>query len=677
MDKDELLQTYGIYTFNKKRMKELLPNEVFEDYIYSLESGEEVSKKNIKIISEKMKEWALSMGATHYTHWFSSLNGMSAEKHDAFIEPSGQNVYYKFNEDTLLRGESDASSFPNGGLRSTFKARGYTVWDKSSISFIKDGTLYIPSLFYSYTGEALDYKTHLLKSSKVLNKNLIKLLDLLDVQVDRVDSYVGVEQEYFLISKELYHKRLDLVLTGRTLFGKIGIKEQEEVEHYFSPVKEKVKDFMRKLDVELWKYGIPSKTKHNEAAPNQFEVVSVYRKVNTSADHNMLLMNIINEIAEKEGLVCLLHEKPFKGINGSGKHNNWSLITNTNVNLFSPGSNPIDNIPFMCLLSCLVKGLDEYGELLGLSISSYSNEHRLGGNEAPPKIISMCLGEGINDAINCILNKEKNGKYVYKKDELERNRTSPFAFVGNRFEFRGVGSSQSVAFINTILNSILSFEISEFVKELEKGEQPVEIIKKYLKNHRRVIYEGDGYSSNWKEEAKRRGLKEFSFSSSIELLKNKDAMKILLDQEIYSQPEIDSLYQILIDKYCKEIKVEAKTFIYMIEKEIYSPVLDFLNNKIDVYKKIRSINCENEGILNEIKEINSCLEKMMKEVNALKISIKEFQMIKENKLQIIKKYKNQVISTMDKLREIVDNIEESIDKNNWPLPTYIDLLFSL
>lgn len=678
MDKDKLIEDYGKYSFNKKKMKEVLPETVYEEYISCLESGEELSNNSLKVIAEEMKKWALSLGATHYTHWFSSLNGMTAEKHEAFLEPKGNGVYYKFDSEMLLKGESDASSFPNGGLRSTYKARGYTLWDKKSICFIKDKTLYIPSLFYSSSGESLDYKTHLIKSCETLNNNAKTLLKLLGINVNRVDSYVGAEQEYFLILKEHYNRRVDLQMTGRTLIGSLKIKEQEDMEHYFAPTKEKVRDFVRKLDLELWKYGIPSKVEHNEAAPNQFEVVSVYRKVNTASDHNMLLMVLMKEIAENEGLVCLMHEKPFFGINGSGKHNNWSLISDTNNNLFIPGKDPINNLPFLCLLSCLIKGIDEYGELLGLSISSYDNELRLGDKEAPPRIISICLGEGLNKLIEKIkTSKEEKNNFEFSKDDIDRNRTSLFAFVGNRFEFRGVGSSQSIAFVNTILNSILSYEIKLMIKEIRKGNKPMEIVKKYLTNHSKVIFEGDGYSSYWKKEAKRRGLKEFSFIDSINCLRQREIIKVLLEQNIFTQNEINSLYKILLDKYCRKIAVEARTLIHLIDKEIYGASIEFLHKQIQAIKQLKSIKLTNEALFKKVKELNSNIEKLMMRLKEIKISLKEINSNRTNDFEKAKKYQFEIISKMDKLREIVDNIEDSIDKNNWPLPSYMDLLFSL
>ena len=467
-------------------------------------------------------------------------------------------------------------------------------------------------------------------------------------------------------------------MCGRTLIGSLKIKEQEDMEHYFAPTKEKVRDFVRKLNLELWKYGIPSKVEHNEAAPNQFEVVSVYRKVNTASDHNMLLMVLMKEIAEKEGLVCLLHEKPFIDVNGSGKHNNWSLISDTNKNLFAPGNDLISNTSFLCFLSCLIKGIDEYGELLGLSISSYSNELRLGDKEAPPKIISICLGEELNKVIEKI-KFSSNAKTGFKlnKDDIDRNRTSLFAFVGNRFEFRGVGSSQSIAFVNTILNSILSYEIKLMVKEINKGNKPLEVVKKYLINHSKVIFEGDGYSSYWKKEAKRRELKEFSFINSINCLKKKETSKVLLEQNIFTQNEINSLYQILIDKYCKEIEIESKTLIHLIDKEIYGSSIEYLHKQIRTLEKLRNINLVNESMLMKVKELNENIEKMVQQLSKLKISIKEIHVKKINDLEKAKKYQVEIISKMDKLREIVDNIEDSIDKNNWPLPSYMDLLFSL
>ena len=466
METNNLLEEFGSLTFNDEVMKKRIPKSTYKAFHESLEKGEPLSKEVATVVAKAMKIWALEKGATHFTHWFAPLNGTTAEKHDAFLELNGDTPVLEFSGKLLRKGEPDASSFPSGGLRATFEARGYTAWDCTSPAFVKDNSLYIPTLFCSYTGEALDNKTPLLKSCDVLNKEAARLLPLIGLSdATSVTSYVGSEQEYFLVSEEYYKKRMDLKFTGRTLFGANAPKGQELDDHYFGSIKHKVADYMRELDHELWKYGIPSKTKHNESAPAQHEIACIYRNVNITNDNNQLLMQVMKDLAKKHGLRCLLHEKPFAGINGSGKHNNWSVITNTNVNLFKPGKDPINNLPFLASLACIIKGIDEYADLLRLTIASAGNDHRLGGNEAPPAIISVFLGEEIDSIIDSIIENKKvkslktnrfqTGVSVipdFAKDNTDRNRTSPFALTGNKYEFRGVGSSHSIAFANTILN---------------------------------------------------------------------------------------------------------------------------------------------------------------------------------------------------------------------------------
>ena len=675
MDKNELINQYGIYTFDKRKMKERLPSQTYLNYINHLDKNENLSNEDIKIIAEEMKKWALELGATHYTHWFSSLNGMCAEKHIAFLEPNGIEIDYKFNEEALLKGESDASSFPNGGLRSPYKARGYTIWDSSSISFVKDGTLYIPSLFYSYTGESLDYKSHLIKSNEILNDKIIELYKLFDIKINKVDSYVGVEQEYFLVKEESFIKRTDLKLINKTLFGSLSSKTQENTYHYFSPLEKNIRDFMKELDTTLWKYGIPSKIKHNEAAPNQFEIVCVYRKVKTTSDNNLLLMQLINEIAKKHHLRCIINEKPFKGINGSGKHNNWSLITDEGKNLFKPSSDILNDLPFLSLLGCLIKGIDEYNDLLKLSISSFSNEFRLGGNEAPPLVMSLCLGDSLNQVIDVIL--ENKDKVELQDIDLERNRTSPFAFLGNRFEFRGVGSSFSLALVNTILNSILSYEVDEFIKEVSNKERPLNVIKKYIETHKRVIFEGDGYSSFWKEESLKRGLDQKDLFYSMLSLLDEKKVKPLLEQNIFSKEEISSLFCVLSEKYYSDFILEPKVFIGIINKEIFPFLISYINQLISTYLNLVKCNCDNKELKKIIDRFNNLLEIIIIKKDNIEKIVNQIDNSKETIIEKIKKYKDELLSEMDKLREIVDNIEDGIDKNKWPLLSYTDLLFSL
>lgn len=690
MDTNKLIEQYGINTFDDKEMKRRLPKDIYEEFCSSIKKRDKLSNKVVEVIAEKLKEWALEKGCTHFTHWFSSLNGLIAEKHNSFLEPCGKSMVYEFNSDLLKRGEVDASSFPNGGLRSVSKAKGYTYWDCTSSPFIRDKTLFIPSLFYSYRGESLDNKIPLLKSCEALNREGVKLLTLLGEEVDSIDSYVGVEQEYFLIPEELYRKRLDLRLTGRTLFGFISYKEQEMNDHYFSSLSKNIADFMKELDMELWKLGIPSKIKHNEAAPSQHEIACVYRKVNITSDNNLLLMQLLKDIAKKYGLRCLLYEKPFKGINGSGKHNNWSVITNTNINLFESGPDPLHNLPFLATLACIIKGVDEYADLLRLSIVTPGNDFRLGGNEAPPTIISLSLGEKINEIIYSLiegdkLNKNKENKIEgvtfftldLTKDNSDRNRTSPFALTRNKFEFRGVGSSQSIDFVNTILNSILAKEMKEMSRLIEEGKAPLDVIKTFLKEHKRIIFEGDGYSSSWKEEALKRGLQHKKNNiEAIEVFKNKKMTNILIELDILNQIEIDARYEILLDNYCKTLQVEASTVLMISKKQIYPIVIKYLEELSRTSLNLKKLNVDTKYLLKEIRELSSLVNQMQENMSLLEVSYNEIKEKNLSNYQKAKKYRDNVLTRMDKLREIVDNIETRVNKNKWPIPTYVDLLFS-
>lgn len=691
MSTNKLIEQYGCYTFNDEVMKERVPKSTYTSFHESLEKGESLSKECASTIANAMKIWALELGATHFTHWFSPLTGLLAEKHDAFLEPDGDRACLEFSGKLLRKGEPDASSFPTGGLRATFEARGYTAWDCTSPAFVKDGSLYIPTLFCSYTGESLDNKTPLLKSCAVLNKETVKLLSLLGLEVGSVTSYVGAEQEYFLIPEDLYQKRLDLRFTGRTLFGASAPKGQEMDDHYFGSIDKKIADFMKELDNELWKFGIPSKTKHNEAAPSQHEIACVYRKVNITTDNNLLLMQLIKDIAKKHGLRCLLHEKPFKGINGSGKHNNWSIVTDTNNNLFYPGNDPMNNLPFLATLACIVKGIDEYADLLRLSIATPGNDHRLGGDEAPPAIISMFLGDRINQIIDSIiegkeLKKTKNSRFQtgvavipdFSKDNTDRNRTSPFAFTGNKFEFRGVGSSQSIGFVNTILNSILAKEMKLMSEEISKGKKPLEVIKEYLKEHKRIIFEGDGYSSSWEIEAEKRGLSNKKNSiDAIEVLKDKSLTDMLIELDVFTQVEIDSRHEVLLETYCKTMQVEASTSLKMAKNEIYPAIITHLNNLTNTCINLKELELDNNYLVQEIKELSKLTNQMQTQMNNLENTIISIKKTSLSNIEKAIKYRDEVVTSMDKLRVIVDTIETKVDKNIWPIPTYMDLLFSI
>ena len=692
MNTNKILSNYGCYTFNDDVMKERLSEEIYEEFKSSIENGKTMSKECASVIADTMLEWAIELGATHFTHWFAPLTGLTAEKHDAFLEIINDRATLKFNGKLLRKGETDASSFPSGGLRATFEARGYTAWDCTSYAFVKDGSLYIPTLFCAYTGEALDNKTPLLKSCDVLNKEAVRLLNSIGLtEVTSVTSFAGAEQEYFLVDEEYFEKRLDLKLTGRTLYGANPPKGQDLEGHYYGYLNNRIANFMKDLDMELWKYGIPAKTKHNEAAPAQHEIACIYRKVNITTDNNHLLMQLMQDIAKKHGLRCLLHEKPFRGVNGSGKHNNWSIVTNTGVNLFNPGLDPINNIPFLATLACIIKGVDDYQDLLRLSIATSGNDHRLGGNEAPPATISMFLGEALNELINTII----EGKELYEvtrtrfntgvkvipdfqKDNTDRNRTSPFAFTGNKFEFRGVGSSQSIAFANTILNAMLAMTMKEMSDKLEEGYDINEVIKIFLSNHKRIVYEGNCYSEEWKKELKERNLSNLTNTvDAINVLNNKELTKMLVSLGIFTESEITSRYEIMLDSYSKTIQVEASTALYMAKNQIFPACLSYLNKISNTYQPLDNLNMETDYLKKEVVEINELLRQMKDLIEKLEVKIKQAQEVKYDFLLAANLWKNKVFVLMDELRNIVDTLESKVDEKSWPMPTYIDLLFGI
>ena len=692
MDTNKVLSNYGCYTFNDDVMKSRLPKETYDEFKSSLEKGEALSKECAAVIADIMLEWATELGATHFTHWFAPLTGLTAEKHDSFLELIDDKATLKFSGKLLRKGETDASSFPSGGLRATFEARGYTAWDCTSLAFVKDGSLYIPTLFCSYTGEALDNKTPLLKSCDALNKEAVKLLNLIGMtDVTSVTSNVGAEQEYFLVDEEYYEKRLDLKLTGRTLYGANPPKGQELEGHYYGYLNNRVANFMKDLDEELWKYGIPAKTKHNEAAPAQHEIACIYRKVNITTDNNHLIMQLMQDIAKKHGLRCLLHEKPFRGVNGSGKHNNWSVVTNTGVNLFKPGADPINNKAFLATLACMVKGVDDFADLLRLSIATPGNDHRLGGNEAPPATISMFLGEELNDVIEAIINNKqphelKNSRFNtgvsvipdFKKDNTDRNRTSPFAFTGNKFEFRGVGSSQSIAVANTMLNTMLAATMRKMIEKLENGITLNEVIKEFFNNHKRVIFEGNGYSKEWEEEVAKRGLSNLKNTvDAIKVLKNKDLTSALTDLGIFTDLEINSRYEILLDSYSKTIQVEASTALHMAKNQIFPACLSYYDKILNTFKTAQELRLPFSFIYSEVRVLGDLLSNMKKAMDKLENSINEAREVKNDCLKAATIWKDKVLTSMNELRQIVDTLENKVDEKAWPMPTYIDLLFGI
>ncbi len=694
MDMNEFLEDYGCLTFSDDVMKERIPKSTYKAFHEALDKGEALPKEAATVIANAMKIWAIEHGATHFTHWFMPMTGLTAEKHDAFLEPEGVGkATLEFSGKTLRKGEPDASSFPSGGLRATFEARGYTAWDCTSPAFVKDGSLYIPTLFCSYTGEALDKKTPLLRSCDALSKSACDLLPLLGVEgVTKVSASVGAEQEYFLVDDKYYQARMDLKLTGRTLYGAMAPKGQELDDHYFGSIKRKVGAFMKDLDKELWKYGIPSKTKHNEVAPAQHEVACVYSKVNITTDNNHLLMQLAQDIAKKHGLRCLLHEKPFDGVNGSGKHNNWSVMTNTGINLFNPGKNPINNLPFLAALACTVKGIDEYAELLRMSIASAGNDHRLGANEAPPAIISMFLGEELDDLVDTIINgsalsSNNSGRFqtgvsvvpTFSKDTTDRNRTSPFAFTGNKFEFRAAGSAQSIAGPNTILNAMLAQEMDEMAAAIKGGKKPMEVIKEFLSAHQRIIFNGDGYSAEWEKEAEKRGLPNNKNTvDAMDCLKVEKNIDMLDKHGVYSRVELASRYEILLDSYTKTVQVEALTAAKMAKNEIYPAVTKYIGTVAKDAKNLAKTGVKNTFMINDLNELSDLASKMQKEINTLDEKIAKAQASgdEDSKATAII-WRDEVLSAMADLRVTADTLETKVDAQAWPMPTYVDLLFGI
>ena len=644
-----------------------------------------------------MKIWAVENGATHFTHWFMPMTGLTAEKHDAFLEPDGNGgAVLEFSGKTLRKGEPDASSFPSGGIRATFEARGYTAWDCTSPAFVKDGSLYIPTLFCSYTGEALDKKTPLLRACDALSASASNLLTKIGLEgVDKVTASVGAEQEYFLVLDEYWQKRVDLKLTGRTLYGAPAPKGQELEDHYFGSIKRKVGAFMKDLDNELWKYGIPSKTKHNEVAPAQHEVACVYTVANVTADNNALVMQLSQDIAKKHGLRCLLHEKPFEGVNGSGKHNNWSLMTNTGINLFNPGPDPINNKPFLATLACALKGVDEYAELLRLSAACAGNDHRLGANEAPPAIVSAFVGDDLNKVIKAIIDGEELNKTTgerfttgvsvipdFSKDSTDRNRTSPFAFTGNKFEFRMVGSRDSISECNVVLNTIVAEAFKEACDRLEAAEDfdmaVHDLIKEYAIDHQRIVFNGNGYAPEWAEEAKRRGLPNLpSMVDAIPALTTPKAVKLFEEFHVFTKTELESRAEIQYEIYAKAVNIEAKTMIDIATKQIIPAVIKYttvLAGSINAVKAAGPIDVSVQMDLLEkctalLKDTNSAMNRLSKVV----AKVPEIPEGRERAVYC----KDVVCKAMEELRTPVDELEMLVDKSMWPMPSYGDLIFEV
>lgn len=692
-------ELFGNMVFNDAVMKAKLPKDVYLKLKDTIDQGVALDSAIADVVANAMMDWAMEKGATHYSHWFQPMTGITAEKHDSFITPAnGGRVMMDFSGKELIKGEPDASSFPSGGLRATFEARGYTAWDPTSYAFIKDHTLYIPTIFCSYSGEVLDKKTPLLRSMELINKEAVRLLHILGKkEVTRVTTTVGPEQEYFLVDRALSYKRKDILFAGRTLFGAKPPKGQELEDHYFGAIKPRITAFMADLNEELWKLGVLAKTEHNEVAPAQHELAPIFSTTNIATDHNQLTMEALKDVARRHDLSCLLHEKPFAGVNGSGKHNNWSMSTNTGENLLSPGKKPENNIQFLLFLVAVIKAVDEYQDLLRVSVATAGNDHRLGANEAPPAIISMFLG----DELSGILESYENGvEYVpvkvqpmetgvaavprFQKDTTDRNRTSPFAFTGNKFEFRMLGSASSISGPNTVMNTIVADAISYIADELEKADDVTakakEIIRDLATKHKRIIFNGNNYSDEWVREAESRGL--------LNLKNTADAVPHLVDEKnitlftkhgIYTAEELHSRCEILLDNYCKVLHIEALTMLDMSKKEIIPAVSAYLKDLSTTASSIKSVVADADCTMQEqlIHKIAALSGSLYKKTEALGTAVLNTKDHEENIEERAQYYKNYIFSGMQELRAVADELETLVGEEYWPFPTYGDLLFKI
>jgi glutamine synthetase len=691
-----LVDIYGSNVFNDSVMRQSLPKATYKSLRETMEEGLPLDPQVADVVAAVMKDWAISKGATHFTHWFQPMTGITAEKHDSFISPTSDGrVIMEFSGKELIKGEPDASSFPSGGLRATFEARGYTAWDCTSPAFVKDGSLYIPTAFASYTGEALDKKTPLLRSMDALNRQALRILRVLgNTTTKRVTTTVGPEQEYFLIDKDLFNQRQDLILTGRTLFGAMAPKGQEMEDHYFGHIKDRIAAFMSDLDIELWKLGVAAKTKHNEVAPSQHELAPLFTTTNIATDHNQLTMETMKKVALRHGLVCLLHEKPFAGINGSGKHNNWSMATNDGQNLLEPGKTPHDNIQFLLFLSAIIKAVDEYADLLRVAAASPGNDHRLGANEAPPAIVSIFLGEQLTDILDQIeaggATKSKSGGTMhlgtsslpeFLKDTTDRNRTSPFAFTGNKFEFRMVGSMQSIAQANFVLNTIVAESLCQFADRLEKAANVKKavnaIILEVIKDHKRVIFNGNNYAEEWVVEAKKRGLPNIrTMVESIASIRAEHNLAVMEKHGVLSRVEMESRCEIQYEIYIKTVNIEGLTMVEMSKRQILPAVINY---KTDLASSISSIlavggNAEIEKAL--FAKISASLLSFSANLANLEKAIDTAaKKHGDSKVQATA-YRDLVFKAMGELRKDADTLETMVDGDYWPMPTYSKLLFN-
>ncbi len=702
----KVMDIFGENVFNDAVMQERLPRKTYRELKNTIEAGTELQSTTADVIAHEMKEWAIEKGATHYSHWFQPLTGATAEKHDAFISAPKSNgkVLMEFSGKELIKGEPDASSFPSGGLRSTFEARGYTTWDCTSPAFIKksaDGTtaiLYIPTAFCSYTGEALDQKTPLLRSMEAIDKQSVRLIRLFgNTTSTKVTPSVGIEQEYFLVDRDKYLKRKDLVFTGRTLFGAMPPKGQELDDHYFGAIRERIAEFMQDVNEELWKLGVSAKTQHNEVAPGQHELAPIYSMCNVAVDHNQLVMETLKKVAYQHNLHCLLHEKPFEGVNGSGKHNNWSLVTDDGINLLDPGKKPHENMQFLLVLTCILKAVDEHAALLRESAADAGNDHRLGANEAPPAIISAYLGDQLEDVLAQMIKTGeaerslKGGKLHtgvstltdFAKDATDRNRTSPFAFTGNKFEFRMVGSRDSVASPNVVLNTIVAEAFSEACDYLEKAENfdvaVHELISKYATEHQRIVFNGNGYSEEWVKEAERRGLPNItSMVESIEYLTTEDTVNMFEKFDVFSRAELESRAEIKYETYAKVINIESRSMIDIASKHIIPAVIKYITALATSINQVRQASSAvtvevQEELLTKSSELLTETRNALKKLEEVTAQVEQVQPIRDKAFF----FREQIVPAMEALRKPVDELEMIVDKNMWPMPSYGDLLFEV
>ncbi len=690
---------FGSSVFNDDVMQERLPRDVYRSLRKTIDEGKDLDLTVANAVASAMKDWAVEKGATHFTHWFQPLNGITAEKHDSFISPTSDGrVIMQFSGKELIKGEPDASSFPSGGLRATFEARGYTAWDPTSYAFVKGDSLYIPTAFCSYSGEVLDKKTPLLRSMEDLNRQALRILRLFgDTTTKRVVTTVGPEQEYFLVDKKLYDQREDLIFCGRTLFGAKAPKGQELEDHYYGSIKPRIAAYMKELDEELWKLGILAKTKHNEVAPAQHELAPIFSTTNIATDHNQLTMETMKNVAARHGLVCLLHEKPFAGVNGSGKHNNWSLSTDTGENLLDPGKSPAENARFLLILAAVIKGVDEYQDLLRISVASAGNDHRLGANEAPPAIISMFLGDELNGVLQAIENGTAYGGIEHKKletgvhvlpdlnkDTTDRNRTSPFAFTGNKFEFRSLGSAISIACPNIMLNTIVAEQLRQFADELEPADDlnaaVMALVRRVVSQHKRIIFNGDGYSEEWVKEAKRRGL--LNLPTTVDALPrylDKKNIDLFTNHKIYTEAEMEARYETIMEEYSKTLRIEALTLSSMVRHKVIPAVSRYLAdlaNAVNAKRGVlKDLPCKAETEL--LQKLSTLLDDAYTRTEALDNALNAPQTTSCNVLTVASYYRDTIIPAMDDIRTVIDRLEENVAADYWPYPTYAQLMFQV